>query len=127
MSGLLGCLADCRRCERCHFISYSDLDHDCSWFRSCPSAHPSSPESRALKTGASAQPSNTGHHTWRVRFSNGTLALSGATLGSCQASLQDSLLASSSVAGRIHHRGRGAVRTDRFRPEGSTEGSTGAV
>ena len=115
VSGLLDCLADCRRCERCHFVSYSDVDHDCSWFRSCPAAHPSSPESRALKTGASAQPSNTGHHTWRVRYSNGSLALSGATLGSCQASLQGSV--ASSVTGRIHHRGRGAVRTDRFRPE----------
>ncbi|KOO35331.1 hypothetical protein Ctob_011675 [Chrysochromulina tobinii] len=51
VSGLLDCLADCRRCERCHFVSYSDVDHDCSWFRSCPAAHPSSPESRALKTG----------------------------------------------------------------------------
>ena len=30
------CFALCGGCERCHFVSYSRQDQDCSWFRSCP-------------------------------------------------------------------------------------------
>ena len=46
--GLFDCMAACRQCERCHYISYSELDHDCSWFLSCPLAL----GKRALRAGS---------------------------------------------------------------------------
>ena len=30
------CAQFCRRCSRCRFISFSQLDLDCSWFHDCP-------------------------------------------------------------------------------------------
>lgn len=48
------CLAACRKCAQCHFVSYSARDADCSWFRACARVH-------------GARRGGTGHATWRVR------------------------------------------------------------
>jgi|UniRef100_A0A7S3EVN3 hypothetical protein len=36
---LQDCAARCQQCPRCHFISFSSYDQDCSWFNSCPEVH----------------------------------------------------------------------------------------
>ena len=30
-----GCAARCRGCARCHYVSFSPLHEDCSWFHTC--------------------------------------------------------------------------------------------
>ena len=45
------CVAACKRCSRCNFVSYSALDADCSWFLECPEVK---------------KRPRTGHRTWRV-------------------------------------------------------------
>tara|TARA_B110001452_G_scaffold120647_1_gene100126 strand:- start:401 stop:2122 length:1722 start_codon:yes stop_codon:yes gene_type:complete len=55
---LQSCIARCAACQRCHFVSYSRKEMDCSWFRHCGST---------LLQGATA------HTTFHVRSSSGTL------------------------------------------------------
>ena len=45
------CVAACKRCSRCNFVSYNALDADCSWFLECPEVK---------------KRPRTGHRTWRV-------------------------------------------------------------
>ena len=35
MTHVLDCIAQCRKCNKCNFISYSARFNDCSWFTSC--------------------------------------------------------------------------------------------
>lgn len=92
VGGQAACLSACRECERCHYVSYSDADHDCSWFRACPALlrhrHGARDGARGKHEGeesttSGAAPLNTGHSTWQVRHANGTLLASG-DLGTCQ-------------------------------------------
>eukprot|EP00966_Prymnesium_polylepis_P227078 5254401-Prymnesium_polylepis.1 len=32
---LSACVARCHGCKRCNYVSYSLLNHDCSWYHSC--------------------------------------------------------------------------------------------
>jgi FkbM family methyltransferase len=73
---LATCVSKCRACERCHFISYSRLYRDCSWFAECPDQLQLSIEYDKGYIPRS-------HSTWRIRHDNGTL-LNGAGLASKQ-------------------------------------------
>ena len=35
LSGLDDCVALCRRCFRCAYVSFSVENHDCSWYQTC--------------------------------------------------------------------------------------------
>ena len=54
------CLAKCVACPRCHYISLSRGDRDCSWYTACP-------ELRTRVGGYVLE-----HHTYQVRQVNGT-------------------------------------------------------
>ena len=47
---LNACVAACRRCTRCAFVSFSAAMNDCSWFAHCPSRLPRTEESRLFVT-----------------------------------------------------------------------------
>ena len=35
IGGFHECVHRCRKCRRCHFVSFSALGHDCSWYNTC--------------------------------------------------------------------------------------------
>ena len=35
IANLSECAARCRSCARCNFVSFSEMHHDCSWYRTC--------------------------------------------------------------------------------------------
>ena len=39
LSGLDDCMALCRRCFRCAYVSFSVENHDCSWYETCDLAN----------------------------------------------------------------------------------------
>ena len=61
-SSLAHCVAQCEACTRCHFVSFSPTDNDCSWFASCP------------KLGSGGDLTNYvgAHATWQVRHPDGS-------------------------------------------------------
>ena len=54
------CLDRCKNCSRCHYVSFSAVHGDCSWFRTCSTDKLATTLSRA-------------HTTYRVRTPNGAL------------------------------------------------------
>ena len=38
IADLAGCVARCRGCARCRYVSFSPLHEDCSWFHTCEMA-----------------------------------------------------------------------------------------
>lgn len=36
---LQSCVAKCRKCKQCNFVSFDQTDFDCSWFLRCPKVH----------------------------------------------------------------------------------------
>lgn len=54
LRGLQACVLECLKCARCNYVSFSRLEHDCSWYHSCDLSH--------LFSGTA-----TGHTSLRVR------------------------------------------------------------
>ena len=58
-SFLSACLSRCVACSSCRYVSVSQKDNDCSWYRAC-----------SLETSLSGY--TLGHRSYRVRHENGT-------------------------------------------------------